>query len=186
MQKILHVVEAFGGGVHTFLVELINRQCDDFDVYIAYSVRPQTPPNFMELFDKRVHWIRVKNFQQSIGFKDVKAFFELKCIQKDVKPDIIHLHSSKAGFLGRWAYNCSKHKVFYTPNGFSFLMQDCSKLKRMLYWFIEYISAQRKAVTIACGKGEYEESLKLSSRCTYVNNGINTDNLKTFLKDKKQ
>jgi glycosyltransferase involved in cell wall biosynthesis len=64
-------------------------------------------------------------------------------------------------------------------------MQGASKAKRVFYWLAEYLSAQRKAVTIACGKGEYEEALRLSKRCSYVSNGINTYNLKSFLKEKK-
>ncbi|KAA6329333.1 hypothetical protein EZS27_021857, partial [termite gut metagenome] len=75
MQKILHIVEPLATGIHTFLVELTNRQCDDFDVYIAYGIRPLTHKNFKDHFDKRIHWIKVENFQPSIGFKDVKAFF---------------------------------------------------------------------------------------------------------------
>jgi glycosyltransferase involved in cell wall biosynthesis len=186
MQKVLHVVEAFAGGVQTFLLELTNYQCNEFDVYIAYSIRPQTPKDFKDDFDKRIHWILVENFQSSIGIKDIKAFFELKHIIREIKPDIVHLHSSKAGALGRWAFNCSKHKVFYTPHAFAFLIQDASKLKRKLYWFIEYISAQRKAVTIACGKGEYDESMKLSQRCTYASNSISIYNLNPFLKEKRE
>jgi hypothetical protein len=38
MQKILHVVEPLVAGIHTFLVELTNHQCDDFDVYITYNI----------------------------------------------------------------------------------------------------------------------------------------------------
>jgi glycosyltransferase involved in cell wall biosynthesis len=185
MQKILHVVEPLVAGIHTFLVELTNRQCNDFDVYIAFNIRPQTPENFKDYFDKRIHWIYVENFQSCIGFKDVKAFFELKHILHAIKPDIIHLHSSKAGFLGRWAYNCSKHRVFYTPHGFSFLMQNSSDLRRLFYWLIEYISAQRNAVIVACGKGEYKEALKLSDKSAFINNGINIGKLKPFIKDKK-
>jgi glycosyltransferase involved in cell wall biosynthesis len=185
MQKILHVVEPLASGIHTFLKELANHQCDDFDVHIAYGVRPQTHKNFKDCFDKRIHWIKVENFQQAVGFKDVKAFFELKRVVHEVKPDIIHLHSSKAGFLGRWAYNGSKHKVFYTPNGLSFLMQDSSKLKRLFYRLLEYVSAFRKSTIIACGKGEYEAILKLSKKCTYINNGVNINDLKLFLKDKQ-
>jgi glycosyltransferase involved in cell wall biosynthesis len=186
MQKVLHVVEPLVAGIQTFLMELTNYQCNEFDVYIAYNIRPQTPKDFKDYFNKRIHWILVENFQSSIGSKDMKAFFELKHIIREVKPDIVHLHSSKAGALGRWAFDCSKRKVFYTPNGFSFLMQDASKLKRKLYWFIEYISARRKAVTIACGKGEYEEALKLSRRCTYINNSINICNLNPLLREKKE
>jgi glycosyltransferase involved in cell wall biosynthesis len=185
MQKILHVLEPLASGIHTFLAELANHQCDDFEVYIAYGVRPQTHKNFKYCFDKRIHWIKVENFQRPVGFKDVKAFFELKHIVREVKPDIIHLHSSKAGLLGRWAYNCSKRKVFYTPHGLSFLIQDGTKLKRVFYWLLEYISAFRKTTIIACGKGEHEACLKLSKKSTYINNGVNINDLKRFLKEKK-
>jgi glycosyltransferase involved in cell wall biosynthesis len=162
-------------------MELTNHLCDDFEIVIAYGVRPFTHKNFKAYFDSRVRWIEVHNFQRSVGIKDIKAFFELKRIVREVCPDIIHLHSSKAGFLGRWAFNGNCYKIFYTPHGFSFLIKGESKLKRNLYWLIEYLSAKTKAVTIACGKGEYEEALKLSSRSLYVNNGVNIHELHPFL-----
>ena len=55
-----------------------------------------------------------------------------------------------------------------------FLMRNGTKFKRFLFWLIEYFSAKRSAVTIACSEGEYKEAMKLSKRSTYVNNGINT------------
>jgi glycosyltransferase involved in cell wall biosynthesis len=185
MQKILHVVESLLSGTQTFLIDLTKHQCNDFEVYIAYGVRPQMHKNFKDSFDKRIHWIKVESFQRSVSIKDIKTFFELKRIVREVNPDIIHLHSSKAGFLGRWVYNCSKHKIFYTPHGLSFLMQDHSMLKSLFYWLLEYVSAFRKSTIIACGKGEYEAVLKLSPKCTYVNNGININDLKPFLKERK-
>ena len=36
-KKILHLVEAFGGGVFTFLVELSNSMSEDYEIVIAYS-----------------------------------------------------------------------------------------------------------------------------------------------------
>lgn len=42
-KKILMVCEAFGGGVFTYVSQLCNDMVDDFDVYLAYSLRPQTP-----------------------------------------------------------------------------------------------------------------------------------------------
>lgn len=34
---------------------------DDFEVYLAYSLRPQTPKNYKEFLDKKVHLIKMKN-----------------------------------------------------------------------------------------------------------------------------
>lgn len=37
------------------------------DMYIAYAVRKQTPKNYKDYFDKRIHLIEVKNFGRAIN-----------------------------------------------------------------------------------------------------------------------
>ena len=106
MKKILMVCEAFGGGVFTYVSQLCNDMCNDFDVFLAYSLRPQTPRNYKELLDKRVCLIQVNSFSVK-GLtnipNDIKVIKELRAIERRVKPDIIHLHSSIAGGIGRLA-----------------------------------------------------------------------------------
>lgn len=183
-KKILHIVEAFGGGVFSFLVDLVNATSSEFDIVIAYSKRAQTPENFKTYFASNVKFIEVKNFTRSISFKkDIKAFLEIRKIIKEEKPEIIHLHSSKAGFLGRFAANGKKIKMLYNPHGFSFLMQDSSELKRKIYWIIEKLGALRKCTIVGCSQGEYEEALKLSKNAICINNGINVEKLQEETKD---
>lgn len=173
-KKILYFVEAFGGGVFTYLANLSNALCDDFDVYIAYGIRKQTPQNFKDYFNKRIHLIRVENYQREISFsKDLAALKEMKKIANKVQPDVIHLNSSKAGILGRWLFRNSKTPVFYTPHGYSFLMTNISKKKKLFYKSLEKIFAFKNIETIACSKGEYEITKELTSNATYVDNGIN-------------
>ena len=176
-KKILHLVEAFGGGVFTFLVELVNNTCDEYDIVIAYSKRKQTPENFEEYFNKKVKLIEVQNFTRSIGSKDFKACKEVKNIIRNENPDVVHMHSSKAGIIGRLVISSKNRKLFYTPHGYSFLKQDDSKLKRFIYKSIEKLAAmyRRKCIIVACSEGEYKESLKISKNSTYVNNGVNID-----------
>ena len=50
-KKILFVVEAMGGGVFTYIVDLANELVNSNDMYIAYAVRKQTPKDFKEYFD---------------------------------------------------------------------------------------------------------------------------------------
>ena len=38
-KKVLHLVEAMGGGVFTYLAELANGMSDEFDVSIAFGMR---------------------------------------------------------------------------------------------------------------------------------------------------
>lgn len=176
-EKILYIVEAMGGGIFTYIVDLANELVESYNIYIAYAVRKQTPSDYINYFDKRIHLIKVENFIRSVGLNDLKASFEIKKIAEKVKPDIIHLHSSKAGALGRWIFNGKKIPVFYTPHGYSFLMSSHSKGKRAIYKFIEMISAKRTCTTISCSEGEHQETLKLTNDALYVNNGINTKKL---------
>lgn len=117
-KKILMVCEAFGGGVFAYVAQLCNDMCREFDVYLAYSFRPQTPKNYKEVLDERVHLIQVKSFGGSIFniAKDIQVIKELRAVAKDVNPDLIHLHSSIAGGLGRLAFSGKDIPVVYTPS----------------------------------------------------------------------
>lgn len=178
-----------GGGVFTYIVDLANELVEDYDMYIAYAVRTQTPSDYLLYFDKRIHLIKVENFARSINpGRDLKAFFEIREIKNEVSPDIIHLHSSKAGALGRWAFDGHKIPMFYTPHGYSFLMSNHSRVKRMIFKYIEVISAKRCCMTISCSEGEHKETLKLTKHATFINNGINCRELDSLLNrvDKKE
>lgn len=184
-RKILFIVEAMGGGVFTYIVDLANELVKQHDMYIAFAIRKQTPTDFKNYFDKRIHLIPVNNFMRSISpYHDICAYFELKKIAEDVAPDIIHLHSSKAGAIGRLAFNRCKVPLFYTPHGYSFLMRNHSMMKRLLYRTIENICALTKCTTISCSYGEHLETLKMTKRALYIDNGINVKSLQAEIDNK--
>ena len=187
--RLLFVVEAMGGGIFTYIVDLANELANKFDMYIAYGIRKQTPEDYEEYFDKRVHLIKVNSFERSINpMKDVRAFFEVRRIADEIKPDIIHLHSSKAGAIGRAAFdkyklNGKNVPVFYTPHGYSFLMKNHGPMKRTAYRLIEKACGKLNCTTISCSAGEHQESLKLNKRAVFVDNGINVEKLEQVLKN---
>ena len=182
VKKILFIVEAMGGGIFSYIVDLANELVSNYDMYIAYAVRPQTPSDYETYFDKRIHLIEVKNFRRSINpIRDIKAFEEIKNIAKRIKPDIIHLHSSKAGALGRLAFNGNSIPLFYTLHGYSFLMLNQSAFKRKIYKSVEALCSKKNCMTISCSEGEHLETLKLTKNATYVNNGINVNKLKQMI-----
>lgn len=181
-KKILMVCEAFGGGVFTYVSQLCNDIVNEIDVYLAYSIRPQTPKNYIEFLDDRVHMIEMKN----IGVKgltnlknNIAAIKELRQIEKDVKPDVIHLHSSVAGGLGRLAYNGKNNTVIYTPHGYAHILMG-SGLKSKLYRFAEVILGN-KALTLTCCESEDEEAKKFSKRTAYIETGVNLEDLSQSL-----
>lgn len=185
-KKILYVVEAMGGGIFTYLLNLSNELSRYYDISIAYSVRDQTPDNFCSLFNDNVQLIRVNHFCRNLNLKnDILAYMELYKIVLSVKPNIIHLHSSKAGALGRMLPSGTT-PLFYTPHGYSFLMTDCNSLKTKLYLIIEKICALRRCTTISCSRGEHLETLKLTSNAFFINNGINIDEIDFVKRKMKQ
>lgn len=181
-KKILYIVESMATGVFTYLVDLTNELVKTYDMYVAYAVRDQTPKNYRDYFDKRIHLIEVKNFGRAINVsKDWKAFLEIRKIASQVKPDVIHLHSSKAGAVGRLAFSGNHISMFYTPHGYSFLMENYKPMKRFLFKAIEAVCGKRNCTTISCGAGEHQESLKLARNATYVNNGVNISQLQKII-----
>ena len=181
-KKVLHIVEAMGGGVFTYIVELANGMCKDFDVTIAFGIRSQTPENYAEYFDQRVSLIQVNNFTRGLNpVKDLGSCFELRKIVKKVQPDIIHMHSSKAGAIGRVMFSGRKYRMFYTPHGYSFFMGDVSGLKKKVFKYIETLCGKRNCTTVACGKSEWEQIKKVSKKSTYISNGINMEKLQKII-----
>lgn len=174
-KKILYLVEAMGGGVVTYIETLANGLSDDFEFTIAYGKRNQTPEDLEDHFDDRVKLVEIKNFTRPVHpIKDFLSYKELKKVIKEVKPDIVHLHSSKAGALGRLFLKSKKYKMIYTPHGYSFLMQDAKFFMRKAYHLVEKICGRKKCLTVACGRGEWEESLKVCKESTFISNGVDT------------
>lgn len=173
MKVILHIAEAFGSGVLNYIKNLSKWQSQEYQVYIAYGIRPETPDNFKEQFDSKIRFIKVDGFTREIELlNDIKAFKFIRKIVKEIHPDLIHLHSTKAGILGRWAINCNKYKVFYSPHAYSFLMMNCSCFKRSIYRWIEKLSDKRGCLTIADIEGEFETSKQVTKNAICIPNGI--------------
>lgn len=171
--KILHIVEAFGGGIYTYMEALLKQTSEEFEIVVAYATRPQTPEDFKLHFNKKIKFIEVKHFQRSINpINDLLAGFELRDIVKRENPDVIHLHSSKAGVLGRIFLNCKRKAVFYTPHGYAFMKMDDSAMKRKLYYGIEWLVGRSNSVTVGCSQGEYKAAKKVSKKAVWINNGI--------------
>ena len=156
---------------------------DNMDVTIAYSTRKQTPKNYKDYFNKNIKLVKVNNFTRNINpIKDFKAIFEVRKIVKKENADIIHMHSSKAGAIGRIAISSKKAKLFYTPHGYAFCKKDDSIFRRKIYMIIEKILANKKCLTIACSKGEYEDSLKITKNSTFIDNGIDIEDIEKYIK----
>jgi len=178
--KILHVVESFFGGVYDFIKDF-TEITPEYQHTIIYGKRDGLKEKFENDFKENVDFILWKNAKREISLKnDFLALKELLNLLKKEKFDVIHLHSSKAGFLGRVVARVGNHqnKVIYTTHGISFLRKDISNRKLQLYIFLEKIGSLCGGKTIACSKSEAEYIQSKRIKCSYINNGIKLEKQK--------
>ncbi|UQS81716.1 glycosyltransferase [Bombilactobacillus folatiphilus] len=174
MKKILYIAEAFDGGVLSFLQELTNNLVDQYEITILYGRRQTSLEQRQTTFDPRIQLIEIKSFQRALNLNaDYQTYQELKKYLRQIDPDVIHLNSSKAGYLGRLLPYRKDQKVFYNPHGYSFLMQGNTHHQEKIYYLAEKTLGYRtKVQTVAVGQGEYLQSKKVTNNSILVNNGI--------------
>lgn len=158
--KIIHIVDPFAAGLATFIKKLIeNNQGAQHILIHGERNNVISVQKLKESFPKDVEYIFWSKVKREISYKDdFKAFIELYRILKQHKDaNIVHLHSSKAGFLGRIVCAILGIKnVVYTPNGVSFINDDISRIKSFAYLCLEKIGALFNGVVVATSKSEWE------------------------------
>jgi len=111
-------------------------------------------------------------------WKDIKCLIKLRKIIRKYKPDIIYLHSSKAGALGRLANIGIRNTVLYNPHGWSFNMH-CSSRKQSLYRLIERALASFTDRIVVISEAEEKSALAKGicerSKTRVIYSGIDID-----------
>ena len=113
--KILQVItQSELGGAQTVVVQLANNLSKEHEVVLAAG---QGDGKMWSMVNDQVIKEDCPHLQRSISLKnDLLAAIELRRLYKKYKPDVIHLHSSKAGTLGRIVF--PSKKTVYTVHGF--------------------------------------------------------------------
>ena len=184
--KVVHIVEALEGGVYTYFRDLSNFFGDGeinktLETTIIYSGNRNgvSSEKVNSEFSNKVNLISIDMVREISLFQDLKSIFKLTRQLRKINPDIIHLHSSKAGVLGRIAcfFLLRKKKIFYTPHGYAFLRTDISKTSKKLYYSIEQ-SFQRlfRGTIIACGDTEFEIAKNIGPS-KLVRNGVDIQDI---------
>lgn len=171
--KVLHVTQAVIGGTLEYIKLFFNNI--DKDKFEVELVCPSYGPmkSEIEALGFKVYVIDMKREINLIN--DFKAYLELKSLIKRVKPDIVHLHSSKAGVLGRLAAYSCKVPSIYNPHGWSFSM-DISERKKKFYIFIEKFCSRYCNYIINISDSEQNLALKYNvcnkEKMKIIYNGI--------------
>ncbi|MBI5597092.1 MAG: glycosyltransferase [Elusimicrobia bacterium] len=138
--KVFQVVECGGPGGTGAQVAALCRALDKsrFDTTLVYNTRPgHSPEEYAALAG--VEAVRVPEMTREIHpALDLAALKALVHLFRARRPDVVHAHSSKAGVLARLAARAAGvPKVFYSPRGYNFLMEDRSWAERQLFIWVE-------------------------------------------------
>ncbi len=133
-----------------------------------------------ELFQNLDHigidYIRLSNSQRDISiFKEFKLLIELYRILKGLRPDILHLNSSKIGGMGGVAGRCAgTGRIIFTAHGWAF-NENRPKWQKIASYFFYWLIIQLCDRTICVSKKTREQILALpfvKNKTSIVYNGI--------------
>lgn len=163
--KVFQVIECGGPGGSGLQVAALCNALDPghFDTALVYNVRPGNDPDEYRASAKgaeRAFLVPELTRELSPG-RDLRAFLRLLELFKAERPDVVHLHCSKAGFLGRIAaWLADVPRIYYSPRGYNFLMRDRGALTRALYKLLERsVSWIGDIVAVSPSEAQYARTL---------------------------
>lgn len=153
MHKIVHIARPLSG-VGVYIALLSKHISSSFENIIVCN-KNEDCIKIINSENKEIdsHHLDIK--RKINPFKDLVILIRLIILLKKIKPDILHCHSAKAGFLGRLAGAFLNIKTFYTPHAYSFLSSNNYFVKNIfksIEWFFGFLPSY----TLACSESEYE------------------------------
>jgi glycosyltransferase involved in cell wall biosynthesis len=168
------VTECLAGGTLTVLRHLAAELArSHVRQTLIYSRRPDSPPEVAGLFPDSVRLVEVRPARRShLGFiGDLARVFGV--LMNGDTPDIVHLHSSKAGFAGRLllramdARNGTRTRILYSPHGLAFLNPQ-RPFSSALYRTLERIAGLVDCQPVGCGASEASALASVNRRRAIV------------------
>lgn len=173
-KKIMHIVQSAGGVERYINMFLKNMDSSKYDNILVCSLDYDN-----KKYENLVYALEHVDMKREINLKsDLSAIVHIRKIIKKYNPDIVYLHSSKAGAIGRIANLGLKNRSLYNPHGWAFNM-NCSSIKKKIYLYIEKLLAPLCTFIIAISDFEKECAIENKvckvDKIKVIYNGIDID-----------
>jgi len=170
-RRVLHVCESTEGGIGVLIVALAKHQaaCGD---RVAVAV-PSGGSGVDELVAAGALHLPWEAIPQP-GPGVVRELASLRSIVAEFEPDVVHLHSSKAGLVGRLLLRGGRLTVMH-PNAWSFFAKTGVVRRLTLLW--ERLAARWADVVLCVSEDERRFGLDEGVRAEYrvLPNGVDLD-----------
>ena len=168
--KILHVADWVNGGLATYLQTVCDAQSRHHQVHILASQHGSETR-----IVHRKGFLPLDPYERSVAGV-WRALRTTRRTIRQLKPDILHVHSSFAGIFARLAVLGLPHKpkVIYCAHGWSFLITG-SRLKSWIYRKIEWGLSYGSDAIVTISKNEHTQALKAgiqAKKLHYIAHGI--------------
>lgn len=187
-QKILYLItQSEWGGAQKYVFDLAS-SLDKNRFTVKVLAGQGTGELFNRLKQASIPYLKLKHTVRAINpLKEILALLELIKIFKQEKPDVIHLNSSKIGFLGSLAakFVRPKPKVVYTSHGWVFTEPLSYPVKKLYFWLEKISSGWKDVIITVCQKDQLiAKKYNFKSKITTIHNSINPDNIIFLSKEK--
>lgn len=153
------------GGAQTHVFDLAYSLQDRYDISVAMGVKGDL---WHKLQRQGIKTFHLPHLVRSIApLQDLLCVWEIWQLVRRLKPDLISLHSSKAGMLGRAAAWLTRTPVVFTAHGWAFT-EGVPARQRALYTLLERW-AGRFTDKIIC-VSEYDRRLALEQKIAQADN----------------
>ena len=176
---VVHVAEAFGGGLFETLRDLANHSASaGIPTVVIHGVRPETPADPGDSFHPGVRLIRVDGWGQRrpmdvvrFGLRAARA---LRHELRRYEGGVIHFHSSLAGVVGRLMPPFEQGwTLFYSPHGYAFANPLYGRRFRVLAAAAESALGRRgRTIAVSHAEGEIGVRLLGQHRVTAIRLGV--------------
>ncbi len=170
---VLHVVEAFGGGVFQSIANICHGLADRFDFVILHGRRPETPDDCAAFFPENTRFVQWSVRQTLSPAANLRSIRQLRDVVREIAPIRVHAHSSTAGALARLAFPARARFVIYSPRCYAFLRKDISLSMKVAYAGIEWFLGRALPHTVAaCGHHEYAHARRMARTKVCIPNSV--------------
>ena len=164
--RILQVITLSDlGGAQSVLVNLSNSLSENHNVAV---VAGEGSGKLWDMLNDKIVKIHCNSLVRRVSpINDVKTICFFRKIFKDFYPDVIHLHSSKAGVLGRLGFPSSK--IVYTVHGF-----DSIRLAHRFFLPVERLLQSRCKHIVGVSRYDYDALAQegINHNLAVIPNGI--------------
>jgi glycosyltransferase involved in cell wall biosynthesis len=167
--RILHVTESFASGVLSFIDDVTRAQAaEGLEPHVLYAVRPDSPTrgDIEARFAPGVTLHGAIDGKPGLGTQAALARAARRLVREE-HFDAIHLHSSRAGVVGRLALWPARRRLFYSPHGFAFLRLNTSAVSRRLTRTIERTLARVGSLVVTSDSEMHIARTELRAKSVY-------------------